>query len=56
VRTFPIAIYFEATSRWDSQYDGLLINVTKRLSHHFSYGVSYTWSKSIDDGPNPVSY
>ncbi|PYU57609.1 MAG: hypothetical protein DMG56_22110 [Acidobacteria bacterium] len=53
VRTFPIAIYFEATSRWDSQYDGLLINVNKRLSHHFSYGVSYTWSKSIDDGPNP---
>jgi hypothetical protein len=53
VRTFPIAIYFEATSRWDSQYDGLLINVNKRLSHNFSYGISYTWSKSIDDGPNP---
>jgi hypothetical protein len=53
VRTFPIAIYFEATSRWDSQYDGLLININKRLSHHFSYGISYTWSKSIDDGPNP---
>jgi carboxypeptidase family protein len=53
VRTFPIAIYFEATSRWDSQYDGLLINVNKRLSHYFSYGVSYTWAKSIDDGPNP---
>jgi len=53
VRTFPIAIYFEATSRWDSQYDGLLINVNKRLSHHFSYGISYTWSKTIDDGPNP---
>ena len=47
------AIYFEATSRWDSQYDGLLINVNKRLSHQFSYGISYTWSKSIDDGPNP---
>ena len=47
------AIYFEATSRWDSQYDGLLININKRLSHHFSYGISYTWSKSIDDGPNP---
>lgn len=47
------AVYFEATSRWDSQYDGLLINLNKRLSHHFSYGVSYTWSKSIDDGPNP---
>ena len=53
VRTFPIAIYFEATSRWDSQYDGLLINVNKRLSHNFAYGISYTWSKSIDDGPNP---
>ena len=47
------AIYFEATSRWDSQYDGLLINVNKRLTHNFSYGISYTWSKSIDDGPNP---
>jgi len=53
VKTFPIAIYFEAASRWDSQYDGLLINVNKRLSHQFSYGISYTWSKSIDDGPNP---
>jgi hypothetical protein len=53
VRTFPIAIYFEATSRWDSQYDGLLINVNKRLTRSFSYGLSYTWSKTIDDGPNP---
>ena len=53
VRTFPIAIYFEATSRWDSQYDGLLFNINKRLGHNFSYGVSYTWAKSIDDGPNP---
>ncbi len=53
VRTFPIAIYFEATSRWDSQYDGLLINVNRRLAQNFSYGISYTWAKSIDDGPNP---
>jgi hypothetical protein len=53
VRTFPIAVYFEATSRWDSQYDGLLINVNRRLTHDFSYGLSYTWSKTIDDGPNP---
>ncbi len=47
------AIYFEADSRWRSEYDGLLVNVNKRLSHHFSAGISYTWSKSIDDGPNP---
>jgi hypothetical protein len=53
VRTFPIAVYFEATSRWDSQYDGLLINVNRRLTHNISYGLSYTWSKTIDDGPNP---
>ena len=53
VRTFPIAVYFEATSRWDSQYDGLLINVNRRLTRNFSYGLSYTWSKTIDDGPNP---
>jgi hypothetical protein len=53
IRQFPFAIYFEATSRWDSQYDGLLINVNKRLTHNFAYGISYTWSKSIDDGPNP---
>jgi hypothetical protein len=53
VRTFPIAIYFEATSRWDSQYDGLLVNVNRRLAHNFSFGLSYTLAKSIDDGPNP---
>ena len=47
------AIYFEAASRWDSQFDGLLINVNKRLTHYFSYGISYTWSHTIDDGPNP---
>ena len=47
------AVYFEATSRWDSQYDGLLINVNRRLTHSVSYGLSYTWSKTIDDGPNP---
>jgi outer membrane receptor protein involved in Fe transport len=53
IRNFPFAIFFEATSRWDSQYDGLLININKRLSHNFAYGISYTWAKSIDDGPNP---
>lgn len=48
-----VAVYFEAASRWDSVYDGLLVNVNKRLSHNFSYGVSYTLAKSIDNGPNP---
>lgn len=47
------AVYFEAASRWNSEWNGLLVNFVKRTSHHFSMGVSYTWSKSIDDGPNP---
>jgi hypothetical protein len=45
--------FLEATSRWDSVYDGFLLNVNKRLSHNFAYGISYTLSKSIDNGPNP---
>jgi carboxypeptidase family protein len=46
-------VYFEADSRWYSEFDGLLINLNKRLAHHFGYGISYTWSKSLDNGPNP---
>jgi hypothetical protein len=46
-------LFFEADSRWYSEFDGLLVNLNKRVSHHIGYGVSYTWSKSLDDGPNP---
>jgi hypothetical protein len=48
-----VAVYFEADSKWDSQWDGLLINFNKRTSHHIGFGLSYTWSKGIDNGPNP---
>jgi len=48
-----IAVYFEADSKWDSQWDGLLVNFNKRTSHHIGFGASYTWSKGIDNGPNP---
>jgi outer membrane receptor for ferrienterochelin and colicin len=47
------SVFFEARSSWDSVYDGLLVNFTKRLSHHFSVEASYTYAHSIDDGPNP---
>lgn len=47
------AVYFEADSLWRSVFDGLLLNVNKRFSHHFGLGISYTWSKTLDDGPNP---
>jgi hypothetical protein len=53
IAVFPFAIYFEADSKWQSTYDGLLINFNKRMSHHFGMGASYTWSKGIDNGPNP---
>ena len=48
-----MAVYFEADSKWDSVYDGLLVNLNKRVSHHVGFGLSYTWSKGIDNGPNP---
>lgn len=53
VRNPNFAVYFEADSRWNSVWDGLLVNVNRRFSKHVSYGVSYTLSKGIDDGPNP---
>ncbi|MBZ5539864.1 MAG: TonB-dependent receptor [Acidobacteriia bacterium] len=48
------AIYFEYNSRFDSQYDALLLNVQKRTAKYLSYGFSYTYSKTIDDDANPT--
>jgi len=53
IRTFPFGVDFEADSKWDSQWDGLLVNFNKRMTHHVGFGLSYTWSKGIDNGPNP---
>jgi hypothetical protein len=47
------SVFFEATSRWDSVYTGLLVTLAKRFTHNFSYNLSYTYSHSIDNGPNP---
>lgn len=47
------SVFFEAASKWDSAYDGLLINLNKRITNNFSFAISYTWSHSIDNGPNP---
>ena len=46
-------LYFEADSRWNSIYHGLLVNLNRRFKDNFSFGLSYTFSKTIDDGPNP---
>jgi len=47
------SVFFEAASKWDSTYDGLLVNMNKRMSNSFSFAISYTYSHSIDNGPNP---
>ncbi len=47
------AVDFEADSKWDSQWDGLLVTFNKRMTKHVGWGASYTWSKGIDNGPNP---
>ena len=47
------SVFFEAKSGWDSVYDGLLINMNKRMTNNFSFAISYTYSHSIDNGPNP---
>ena len=47
------SVFFEAKSGWDSVYTGLLINMSKRMTHNVSFNISYAWSHSIDDGPNP---
>ncbi len=59
VSTFPgtalptVAIYFEADSLWESVYDGLLVDFRKNPTGRLGFGISYTWSKTIDNGPNP---
>ncbi len=46
-------LFLEADSKWSSQFDGLLVNFNQRPTHHIGWGVSYTWSHTIDNGPNP---
>jgi hypothetical protein len=39
----------------DSEYDALTAQVTKRMSHGFQVGGSYSWSKSIDTGSSSTT-
>ena len=52
-RNPEFGVFFEADSRWNSTYDGLLISFNQRVKKAANFGISYTFSKSIDDGPNP---
>jgi hypothetical protein len=46
-------LFLEADSKWSSQFDGLLVSFNQRPTHHIAWGASYTWSHTIDNGPNP---
>jgi hypothetical protein len=52
-RNPEFGVFFEADSRWNSTYDGLLVSLNQRVRKALNFGISYTFSKSIDDGPNP---
>jgi outer membrane receptor for ferrienterochelin and colicin len=34
---------------YSGQYDGLVLSVRKRMSHHFSLDATYTWANETDD-------
>ncbi len=52
-RNPSFAVYFEADSQWDSVYDGFFLTLSKRQGKFFGFNMNYTWSKGIDNGPNP---
>jgi outer membrane receptor protein involved in Fe transport len=38
-----------------SAYDGMNVNIAKRMSHGFQAQVAYTWSKAIDDNSSTIA-
>jgi hypothetical protein len=39
----------------DSFYDGMNLNIDKRMSHGLQFQVAYTWAKSIDDNSSTIA-
>ena len=39
----------------DSFYDGLNINIDKKMSHGLQFQFAYTWAKSIDDNSSTIA-
>jgi hypothetical protein len=39
----------------DSFYDGMNLNIEKRMAHGLQFQVAYTWSKSIDDDSSTIA-
>lgn len=47
---------FQVSSAFNSNYHGLQVTATQRLSRGLSFQASYTWSKAIDDTSLPTSF
>ena len=43
----PYSALFETVG--NSAYDSLVTHIEKRMSHHVSFGASYTWSHALDE-------
>jgi hypothetical protein len=39
----------------DSFYDGMNVNIDKRMGHGLQFQIAYTWAKSIDDNSSTVA-
>ena len=44
------------TNKGTSTYHGLLVTMTKNLSHGLQYDFNYTWSHSMDNASAPANY
>lgn len=51
LRTYQgFAAIIEQSDRGSSIYNGMQVNLKRRLSHNFLFGVAYTWAKLLDFG------
>jgi hypothetical protein len=56
-RPYPLlGLIYDHGTRFASNYNGLQISVTKRMSHGVSFVSAYTWSKTIDYNSQAITY
>jgi hypothetical protein len=46
---------FQFQSTAQSLYHGMTLQLSKRMSHHFSVQTAYTWPHAIDDAPDATA-
>ena len=56
-RPYPLlGLIYDHGTRFASNYNGLQISATKRMSHGVSFVSAYTWSKTIDYNSQAITY